>query len=120
MMASPWKFLVRLVSPRRLEKQDGGAIKDGKPDVAAMAEPTETPVKENVKLADQPSHSYAMLSPPGDNEAFREIGVESRKAEGSGSYPTRRRLQILDGCRAARPTGTPAFGNQAAECLPLS
>jgi hypothetical protein len=54
-MASPWKFLVRLVSPRPLEKQDGGAIKDGKPDVLAMAEPPEIPVRENVKIADQPT-----------------------------------------------------------------
>ena len=54
-MASPWKFLVRLVSPRRLEKQDGGAIKDGKPDVLAMAEPPENPVSENLKVADQPT-----------------------------------------------------------------
>jgi hypothetical protein len=29
------------------------------------------------------SHSYAILSPPSGNEAFREMGVESRKTEGS-------------------------------------
>lgn len=58
-MASPWKFLARLVSPRRLEKQSGSAIKNVKPDVAAMAGPTETPVKENVKLAKKPTREKA-------------------------------------------------------------
>ncbi|OBZ92219.1 hypothetical protein ADU59_28210 [Pararhizobium polonicum] len=58
-MASPWQFLARLVSPRHLEKQDGSAIKDVKPDVAVMAGPTETPVKENVKLAEKPTREEA-------------------------------------------------------------
>lgn len=58
-MASPWKFLARLVSPRRLEKQDGSANKDTKPDVTAMAGPTETHVEENVRLADQTTREKA-------------------------------------------------------------
>lgn len=58
-MASPWKFLARLVSPRRLEKRDGSAIKEVKPDVSAVAGPTETPVRENLNLADQPTRDKA-------------------------------------------------------------
>jgi hypothetical protein len=51
-MASPWKFLVRLVSPRPLRNQDDGSI-DVKPDVAAMAGQIETPVKEHGDLVEQ-------------------------------------------------------------------
>lgn len=54
-MASPWKFLARLVSPRRLEKQDGSAIEEGKPDVLAIAGPTEAVVEESLHIVDQPA-----------------------------------------------------------------
>lgn len=58
-MASPWKFLARLVSPRRLEKRDGSAIKELKPDVSAMAGAIEPPVQENLNLGDQPAREKA-------------------------------------------------------------
>lgn len=54
-MASPWKFLTRLVSPRRQRKQDGAAI-GVEPDAAAIAEQTGTPVGESV---DQPMRENA-------------------------------------------------------------
>ncbi|ANP89684.1 hypothetical protein [Rhizobium leguminosarum] len=41
-MASPWKLLARLVSPRRQPRQEHGSTDDVKPDVSAIAEPTET------------------------------------------------------------------------------
>ncbi|WEZ85573.1 hypothetical protein P6U16_26450 (plasmid) [Rhizobium sp. 32-5/1] len=49
-MASPWKFLTRLISPRRQRKQDDAAI--GVEPVAALSEQTVTPVGESV---DQPT-----------------------------------------------------------------
>lgn len=50
-MAFPWKFLARLVSPRRQPKQDGSAIESVKPDVLAIAGPTETTVEESRHIA---------------------------------------------------------------------
>lgn len=51
-MASPWKFLARLVSPRRQPKQDDSAIEAVKPDVLAIAGPTETTVEESRHIVD--------------------------------------------------------------------
>ncbi|OWV73024.1 hypothetical protein ATY77_08445 [Rhizobium sp. R634] len=41
-MASPWKLLARLVSPRRQQRQEHGSTDDVKPDLLAIATPTET------------------------------------------------------------------------------
>lgn len=41
-MASPWKFLARLVSPRRQQRQEHGSTDDVKPDMLAIANLTET------------------------------------------------------------------------------
>ena len=46
-MASPWKFLARLVSTRREQKRDNGLIGDMKPEVLAIAGPYEAPAEEN-------------------------------------------------------------------------
>jgi hypothetical protein len=51
-MASPWKFLAGLVSPRREPKKDDSAIEAVKPDVLAIAGPTETTVEESRHSAD--------------------------------------------------------------------
>jgi hypothetical protein len=53
-MASPWKFLVRLVSPRRQQKQDEVAIEDVKPEVLAITGPSDAPVIESLPIANQP------------------------------------------------------------------
>lgn len=60
-MASPWKFLARLVSSRRQPKQDDSATEAVKPDVLAIAGPTETTAEESRHIADhlageQPRH----------------------------------------------------------------
>ncbi|WP_163873454.1 hypothetical protein [Rhizobium laguerreae] len=52
-MASPWKFLARLVSPRRQQKQEHGSTDDVKPDVSAIAEPTETAANNELNAADR-------------------------------------------------------------------
>jgi hypothetical protein len=41
-MASPWKLLARLVSPRRRQRQEHGSTDDVKPDLLAIANLTET------------------------------------------------------------------------------
>lgn len=52
-MASPWKFLSRLVSPGRKQKPDEGTVDEAKPDVLAIAGPTETPAEENFSSANR-------------------------------------------------------------------
>jgi len=50
-LASPWKFLTRLVRPQRPETDDGKANRDSKPDVAQ----SETTGEKDVKHADPPA-----------------------------------------------------------------
>ncbi|RWX39240.1 hypothetical protein EHI43_02890, partial [Rhizobium leguminosarum] len=52
-MASPWKLLAGLVSRRRQQKQEHGSTDDVKPDVSAMAEPTEAAANNRSKAADR-------------------------------------------------------------------
>ncbi|CAN7660197.1 hypothetical protein [Neorhizobium tomejilense] len=51
-MASPWKLLARLVSPRRQQRQEHGSTDDVKPDVLAIAKPTETAADNGLNTAD--------------------------------------------------------------------
>jgi len=51
-MASPWKLLARLVSPRRQQRQELGSTDDLKPDLLAIAKPTETAADNGLNTAD--------------------------------------------------------------------
>jgi hypothetical protein len=53
-MASPWKLLARLVSPRRQQRQEHGSTDDIKPDVLAIAKPTETAADNGLNAVDPP------------------------------------------------------------------
>ncbi|WP_105439423.1 hypothetical protein [Neorhizobium sp. T25_13] len=53
-MASPWKLLARLVSPRRQQRQEHGSTDDVKPDILAIAKPTETVADNGLNTADPP------------------------------------------------------------------
>ncbi|MCV9947444.1 hypothetical protein [Rhizobium sp. BT-175] len=53
-MASPWKLLARLVSPRRQQRQEHGPTEDVKPDVLAIAKPKETAADNGLNTADPP------------------------------------------------------------------
>jgi hypothetical protein len=53
-MASPWKLLARLVSPRRQQRQEQGPADDVKPNVLAIAKPTETAAENGLNTADPP------------------------------------------------------------------
>lgn len=50
-MASPWKFLTRLVLPRRQERQENGSIHDVTADVSAIAEPTKRTADKGLSTA---------------------------------------------------------------------
>lgn len=55
-MASPWKFIARLVSPRRQQTQDDGAI-EVTPDVNTTAGQANTPREESVESVGQPTRA---------------------------------------------------------------
>ena len=45
-MASPWKFLARLVSPRRQQRPENGSADDVTPELLAIVTPSEIPASE--------------------------------------------------------------------------
>lgn len=73
-MASPWKFLARLVSSRRQPKQDD--IEDVKPDVLAITGPTETTVEESLHIADRAAEEHQQLIDRSDT-----VPIESEHSE---------------------------------------
>ncbi|WP_041472649.1 hypothetical protein [Rhizobium leguminosarum] len=60
-MASPWKLLAGLVSRRRQQKQEHGSTDDVKPDVSAIAEPTETAAKNELAATERPAAERPFL-----------------------------------------------------------
>jgi hypothetical protein len=72
-MASPWKFLSRLVPRRREPKQDDAEVAGGKPDVLALPGPAETVAEQSLAAssaredAEQPSSDVpdpVLVEPP--------------------------------------------------------
>ncbi|MBY2968036.1 hypothetical protein HF263_32905 [Rhizobium leguminosarum] len=81
-MASPWKLLAGLVSRRRQQKQEHGSTDDVKPDVSAIAEPTETAANRS-KAADRAAnekpvthgqHKTVSVASHHDEEAVSSVG----------------------------------------------
>ncbi|NNU48860.1 hypothetical protein G9X68_17335 [Rhizobium sp. WYCCWR 11279] len=54
-MASPWKFLARLISPGRDQKRENGSTDEVTPDALGIADPTETPAVDSLNSADRPA-----------------------------------------------------------------
>ncbi|EJT01983.1 hypothetical protein [Rhizobium sp. CCGE 510] len=54
-MASPWKFLARLISPRREQKRESGSTERVAPGALPIAGPTDAPAEESVNSADRPA-----------------------------------------------------------------
>ncbi|MBY2936062.1 hypothetical protein [Rhizobium leguminosarum] len=75
-MASPWKLLAGLVSRRRQQKQEHGSTDDVKPDVSAIAEPTETAADNRSKAADRAANEK-----PVTHEQHKAVSVASHDAE---------------------------------------
>jgi hypothetical protein len=80
-MASPWKFLSRLVSPKRGQKQDDVAIDEAKPDVLAIAGPTETPTEESLNSADQPADTGPTQSNSSDPVSADTAPLDEAESE---------------------------------------
>lgn len=60
-MASPWKFLVRMISPRREQRRENGSIeKISQSGPSAIAGPTEAPAEESFISADRPANDEAL------------------------------------------------------------
>ncbi|MBX4911024.1 MULTISPECIES: hypothetical protein [Rhizobium] len=57
-MASPWKLLARLVSPRRQQRQEQGSTDAVKSDVLAIAKPT---ANNELGAADRPADEKSVL-----------------------------------------------------------
>ena len=86
-MASPWKFLSRLVPRRRESKQDA-VVADAKPNVLALSGPVETVAEEN--LANSSADGGVELSPSAvsDPDLEKPAPVESavsRADDGAGT-----------------------------------
>jgi hypothetical protein len=77
-MASPWKFLSRLVPRRRQLEQDGGEVADWKPDVLALSGAAESVTEES--LAATSSRPDAELPPP---HILAPVSVEAPTIEGA-------------------------------------
>ncbi|RFB87540.1 hypothetical protein B5K11_26745 [Rhizobium leguminosarum bv. trifolii] len=54
-MASPWKFLSRLISPGREQKRENASADAVTPEAFAVAGPTQTPAEESVNSANRPA-----------------------------------------------------------------
>ncbi|MFF0923697.1 hypothetical protein ACFYE9_31340 [Rhizobium leguminosarum] len=88
-MASPWKLLARLVSPRRQQRQEHGSIDDVKPDVLAIAKPTETADNNELDGADRPAdekpvlhgHSAAVPADPDHSEETASVVDDTTDVE---------------------------------------
>ncbi|MBB3571104.1 hypothetical protein [Rhizobium sp. BK491] len=92
-MASPWKLLARLVSPRRQQRQEHASTDDVKPDLLAIANLTETaadnglntgaPPVDEKPIADEQS---AAVSADPDHSDETASGVDST-ADIGGAEP---------------------------------
>lgn len=80
-MASPWKLLARLVSPRRQQRQEHGSTDDVKPDLLAIAKPTETATDDGLSTADAPSDE----KPVGDDRPEAVPAISNRSDETANS-----------------------------------
>ncbi|NKM21940.1 hypothetical protein GFM01_30025 [Rhizobium laguerreae] len=88
-MASPWRLLARLVSPRRQQRQEHGSTDDVKPDVLAIAKPTETADNNELDGADRPTdekpvlhgHSAAVPADPDHSEETASVVDDTTDVE---------------------------------------
>ncbi|QKK28007.1 hypothetical protein [Rhizobium hidalgonense] len=104
-MASPWKFLARLVSPRRQQKQEHGSTDDVKPDVSAIAELTEAPAGSRLKAVDRAANERPFIH-------------EEREAASVDPHHAEEAVSIVDDTadvESAKPVeaADPALSNEA-------
>ncbi|MCW0021421.1 hypothetical protein [Rhizobium sp. BT-226] len=104
-MASPWKLLARLVSPRRQQRQEHGPTDDVKPDVLAIAKPTETAADNGLNTAD----------PPVDEKPVADEQSEAVSADPDHSEETASGVHGTADIDGARPVeaADPALSDEA-------
>ncbi|MBB2754556.1 UNVERIFIED_ORG: hypothetical protein GGI57_005291 [Rhizobium aethiopicum] len=78
-MASPWKFLARLISPGREPKSENGAADEVTPNALAISGPTETPAEDSLISAARPAGDE--LSRHDQASAISAVPVHSEEAE---------------------------------------
>lgn len=103
-MASPWKFLARLVSPRRQQRQERSSTDDVKPDLLAIAKPTETAADNGLTAAEPRVNE----KPLGDDR------LEAASADRNRSDQTANRIPGTTDWEDARPVeATPTLSDAA-------
>lgn len=104
-MASPWKLLARLVSPRRQQRQEHGSTDDVKPDLLAIAKPTEAASDDGLNTAEPPTGE----NPVADNHLEAVSAAPDHSEEtASGLHST----PDVDGVRPAE-AADPALSDEA-------
>ncbi|ANM13553.1 UNVERIFIED_ORG: hypothetical protein GGI57_005804 [Rhizobium aethiopicum] len=78
-MASPWKFLARLVSPGREQKRKNGSTEKVSPEALPSSGPTETPAEDSLNSDGRPAG--AELPRHGQPGAISLKPVHSEEAE---------------------------------------
>ncbi|MGK6317324.1 hypothetical protein [Neorhizobium sp. DT-125] len=114
-MASPWKLLARLVSPRRQQRQEHGSTDDVKPDVLAIAKPTETAADDGLNAAEPrvdeklvPHDQSEAVPADQDHSEEAAIGVHgAADIEGAGPVEATGPALSNDAGRVARDAQKP-------------
>lgn len=111
-MASPWKFLARLISPVREQKSENGSTDEVTPDALTIAGPTETPAEESLNSAGQPAGEEL----PGHDQAASVSAepVHSKEAENGGRDTIEREAPKVVGAADPALFGDPGIDVTAA------
>lgn len=99
-MASPWKFLARLVSPRRQQRPEAGPIEDVNPAELAIAGPAEKPAEERLNPADHPGGEKPQ---PFDRSDALSAALRPSKETGSDVPRTVERDSAAEAVEASAP-----------------
>ncbi|MEF3135596.1 hypothetical protein ACU8NH_37155 (plasmid) [Rhizobium leguminosarum] len=112
-MASPWKLLARLVSPRRQQRQEHGSTDDEKPEALAITKPTETAAKNELAATDRPAAEKPFL-----DSHSAAVSVDADHSEESASaVDGRADIEGAKSAEAADPA-LPDGANAAARAAP--
>ncbi|CDZ34115.1 Hypothetical protein NGAL_HAMBI1146_07010 [Neorhizobium galegae bv. officinalis] len=120
-MASPWKLLARLVSPRRQQTQEHGSTDDVKPELLAIAKPTETAADNGLNTAAPPvdekpvadEQSEAMSADPDHSQTARTLHGKA-DSENAGSAEAAGPALSDDAAAVARETRTTSQAGEGA------
>ncbi|MGO7280517.1 hypothetical protein ACCT18_35525 [Rhizobium ruizarguesonis] len=112
-MASPWKLLARLVSPRRQQRQEHGSTDVEKPEALAITKPTETAAKNELAATDRPAAEKPFL-----DSHSAAVSVDADHSEESASaVDGRADIEGAKSAEAADPA-LPDGANAAARAAP--